>query len=145
MTIKFYPSTMPGEPLEVHEWVGTFGAWLDAEEVEWRDKEHQRIFVKVNGQDLLPDTWDVVQLVATDEVSVYPIANGDIFKGLGNILGAIFGAVFGWLLPSQGGGNDYRSPARVVSWRRRKAKPIRPSWARWYPSWRAAFVASRTT
>lgn len=113
MTIKFYPSTMPGEPLEVHEWTGTFGAWLEHKEVD-RDAfggQHP-IEITVNGTFLDPSAWDTFPLAANDDVEIRLVAQGGLFKGLGSIIGAIFGAVFGFLLPSSRRGRDYRSPAQ---------------------------------
>lgn len=108
MTINVFPSLMPGEPIERHEWAGTFAGWLESKGID----DQQPISVTVNG-DLLPvDQWDAVELAEGDSVEIRPLPHGGVLKGLGNILGKIFNAVFGWLMPSQRGDRNRQSPGQ---------------------------------
>lgn len=112
MTIEVFPSLMPGEPIERHEWAGTFAGWLESKGIDYRTQEQQPISVCVNGVELPVERWAEIELTEGDSVEVRPLPHGGVFKGLGNILGKIFNAVFGWLMPGGGTGNDRQSPGQ---------------------------------
>ncbi|PVY68669.1 sulfur carrier protein ThiS [Pusillimonas noertemannii] len=111
MTIKVYPSLMPGEPMETHAWSGTFAGWLESKGIDYQAHEVQPIGVTLNGEELPVEQWTEVEIAKEDDVEVRPLPHGGVFKGIANIIGKLFNAVFGWLFP-RNGGDDYQSPAQ---------------------------------
>src|SRR5690606_36450031 len=103
MTIRVYPSLMPGEPMETHAWAGTFAGWLESKDIDYQAHEHQPISVTLKGQALPVEQWAEVELAGSDNVEIRPLPHGGVFKGIANIIGKLFNAVFGWLFPRQGG------------------------------------------
>lgn len=77
MTIKIYPSRLPGEPLETHEHAETILANWFSENVEgWElDRQHP-ITVEVNGEHVPPEGWS--ERIITDKcnVCIYPVPYG---------------------------------------------------------------------
>lgn len=57
MTIDVYPSTLPGEPIERHEWSGTLGAWLSKHCQSYKDGAAQPVSVSVGGVVVDPAQW----------------------------------------------------------------------------------------
>lgn len=112
MTIRIYPSLLPGEPIETHEYAGTLAGFFSSKGVDYAAHETQPVAVSVNGAALPVDQWALVQLSAHDDVHIALLPHGGVFKGLGSILGKVFNAVFGWLMPSSRGARDYNSPAQ---------------------------------
>lgn len=112
MTIRIYPSLLPGEPIETHEYTGTLAGFFSSKGIDYAAHETQPVAVSVNGDPLPVEQWGDAHLSARDDVEIHLIPNGGIFKGLGNILGKIFNAVFGWLMPGGGGARDYNSPGQ---------------------------------
>ena len=51
MTIEVYPSQLPGEPLERHEWRGTLGDWLAANVPDYVPGDRQPITASWHGND----------------------------------------------------------------------------------------------
>jgi len=86
MTIRVYPSLLPGEPLETHEWTGTFAAWLAACGIDHAGRGVQPVAVTVNGAELLAADWTTTPLCADDAVDVRVIPQ---FEGIGYVIAAI--------------------------------------------------------
>ena len=58
MTIEVYPSTLPGAPIERHEWAGTLGAWLVAHCAGYEPGDaEQPITATVAGALVPPAQW----------------------------------------------------------------------------------------
>ena len=57
MTIDVYPSQLPGEPLERHEWRGTLGEWLLANVPDYVPGDRQPITASCHGHDIPPEAW----------------------------------------------------------------------------------------
>ena len=106
MPIKVFPSLMPGEPIETHEWSGTVGAWLQSKGIDYLAQETQPITVIKDGVAAPVEQW--ADTVVDGDVEIRLLPHGGVLKGLGSIIGKIFNAVFGWLMPSSStpGRND---------------------------------------
>lgn len=109
MTIKVFPSFMPGEPMETHEWSGTFGGWLESKGIDHDPQDPQPIGVTVNGIFLPASEWGSASITAHDCVEIRPLPYGGVFKAIGSIIGKIFNLAFGWLMP-RSRSNDYSAP-----------------------------------
>ena len=71
MTIKVYPSHVPGEPIETHEFAGgTFVDWLRSKEIDHTSKDVQPITVTVGDRVLTQTEWSTVLLSQNDIVHV---------------------------------------------------------------------------
>ncbi|KAA0910691.1 host specificity factor TipJ family phage tail protein [Pusillimonas sp. ANT_WB101] len=113
MTIRLYPSLMPGEPIETHEWAGTVAGWFAHKGIDYTTYENQPVVVSINGVDLPVDLWPERRLHADDDVEMRLLPHGGGFsKVLGIITGTFFDVVFGWLMPRGRGGSDYNAPGQ---------------------------------
>lgn len=110
--IKVYPSLMPGEPIEIHEYSGeTISGWLDQQSVPFRDFEIQPVTIGVNGSTIPPEQWETFHLNLNDEVSVRVIPRGGLISGIGSLIGGIIDFFFGWL--GSNAANSSETPAGV--------------------------------
>ncbi|MFA5489611.1 MAG: host specificity factor TipJ family phage tail protein, partial [Candidimonas sp.] len=103
MTIRFFPSLLPGEPIESYEYAGTIAGFFLSVGIDYTVREQQPVTLTLNGVTVPVDEWPDTVVTHSDDVEVRLIPRGGVFEGLGNILGKIFNALFGWLMPSAGG------------------------------------------
>lgn len=77
MTIKIYPSRLPGEPLETHEHAKMILADWFSENVEgWElDRQHP-VTVEVNGEHVPPEGWSERIITDKCDVCIYPVPYG---------------------------------------------------------------------
>lgn len=74
MTIRLYPSRLPGEPLETHEHRGmTIHDWMSQHVENYRNEMVQRVAFEVNGKPVSPVEWPLCFISAESDVKVYPI------------------------------------------------------------------------
>ncbi|MDT7451254.1 host specificity factor TipJ family phage tail protein [Citrobacter koseri] len=74
MTIRIYPSRLPGEPLETHEHGNmTLHEWLQKNVENYSQEKAHPIAVDVNGKTIPPREWTLCQLAPDSDVKVYPI------------------------------------------------------------------------
>ena len=77
MTIKIYPSRLPGEPLETHEHGAvTIHQWLTRNVADYRPDMKHPIAVEVNGEYIPPAAWFDFALRPDSNVSIYPVPYG---------------------------------------------------------------------
>lgn len=89
MTIRVYPSVLPGEPIEIHESDGvTIEQWLIDTVPEYEPRSEPPISIAVNGKLVEPERWAGTVLRDDDDVEIRPQP-----KGGGLIIGAIVAAV----------------------------------------------------
>lgn len=89
MTIRVYPSVLPGEPLEHHEADGiTIERWLIDTVPEYERRDEPPITVAINGKLVDPARWPDTVIRDYDDVEIRPQP-----KGGGAILAAVVGAV----------------------------------------------------
>ncbi|MEH1300716.1 host specificity factor TipJ family phage tail protein [Raoultella ornithinolytica] len=74
MTIRLYPSRLPGEPLETHEHRDmTIHDWMSRNVENYRNEMVQRVAFEVNGKPVPPVEWPLCFISAESDVKVYPI------------------------------------------------------------------------
>ncbi|MBA7848848.1 kinase [Klebsiella sp. RHBSTW-00465] len=74
MTIRLYPSRLPGEPLETHEHRDTtIHDWMSQHVENYRNDMVQRVAFEVNGKSVPPAEWPLCFISAESDVKVYPI------------------------------------------------------------------------
>ncbi|MEJ0233196.1 host specificity factor TipJ family phage tail protein [Klebsiella michiganensis] len=74
MTIRFYPSRLPGEPLEVHEHGAmSFHEWMVKNVKEYREQEKHPIAVEVGGINVPPHEWPLCFIKPESDVRIYPV------------------------------------------------------------------------
>lgn len=78
MTIRIYPSRLPGEPLETHQHgETTIHQWMAKNVTGYRLDQAQRVIFEVNGRAVPPTEWPLCFIGAETKVDVYPIPAGD--------------------------------------------------------------------
>lgn len=74
MTIRIYPSRMPGEPLETHQHKAmTVHQWLSRNVDRFADREQHPISVDVNGVTVQPCEWTLCSIAPDSDVRIYPV------------------------------------------------------------------------
>ncbi|HEJ9267236.1 TPA: kinase [Klebsiella oxytoca] len=74
MTIRFYPSRMPGEPLETHEHgVTSIRNWLVTNVEEYEDREVSPLAIELDGQLVPPGEWAFRIIRPESDVRIYPV------------------------------------------------------------------------
>ncbi|AEN65788.1 putative kinase [Enterobacter soli] len=77
MTIRIYPSRLPGEPLETHEHGETFLATWFSQNVEgWELDRPHPISVEVNGEPVPVSEWAARVITEKCNVCIYPVPYG---------------------------------------------------------------------
>lgn len=87
MTIKIYPSLMPGEPIEQHDFHGgSIGQWLENHGIQYSDIAEQPIQVWVDGASLPVEAWKTAIIGKNDQVEVRILPHGGVFNALSSII-----------------------------------------------------------
>ncbi|WP_427167097.1 host specificity factor TipJ family phage tail protein [Klebsiella pneumoniae] len=77
MTIRFYPSRLPGEPLETHEHgVTSIRSWLVANVEGYEDRDVPPLTVEVGGLLIPPGEWAKCVIRPDSDVRLYPVPFG---------------------------------------------------------------------
>ncbi|HHS9690195.1 TPA: host specificity factor TipJ family phage tail protein [Klebsiella michiganensis] len=77
MTIRIYPSRLPGEPLETHEHGNiTLHQWMVRNVPGYSQDRSHPVVVELNGRTLPPDEWPLCQLSPDSDVRIYPVPYG---------------------------------------------------------------------
>ncbi|ENN8392409.1 kinase [Serratia marcescens] len=83
MTIRFYPSCLPGEPLETHEHKAmTVHQWLKENVREYRLDIPAPITVEIDGQYIPAEEWPLCHIAPSTSVNIRPIPYGGVIGGL---------------------------------------------------------------
>ncbi len=79
MTIKIYPSRLPGEPLETHEHGAvTIHQWMTKNVADYRPDMKHPIAVEVNGKNIPPAAWFDCAIGPDSDVRIFPIPYGAV-------------------------------------------------------------------
>ncbi|VUC84869.1 putative kinase [Raoultella terrigena] len=74
MTIRLYPSRLPGEPLETYEHRDTtLHDWMLQHVDNYRNEMAQRVAFEVHGKPVPPAEWPLCFISAESDVKAYPI------------------------------------------------------------------------
>ncbi len=77
MTIRIYPSRLPGEPLETHEHGNiTLHQWMVRNVPGYSQDRSHPVAVELNGRTFPPDEWPLCQLSPDSDVRIYPVPYG---------------------------------------------------------------------
>ncbi|EPY7018580.1 host specificity factor TipJ family phage tail protein [Klebsiella pneumoniae] len=77
MTIRFYPSRLPGEPLETHEHgVTSIRDWLAANIKGYEDRDVPPVTIEVDGKSIPPGDWGSCVIHPECDVRLYPVPFG---------------------------------------------------------------------
>lgn len=77
MTIKFYPSRLPGEPLETHEHGAmTLHEWMARNVPSYSQDRKHPVAVELDGRAVPPAEWPLCLLRPDSDVRIYPIPYG---------------------------------------------------------------------
>lgn len=77
MTVRVYPSRLPGEPLETHEHPAmTLHQWFAENVKEYRSDITSPVAVEMNGVSVPLSEWPLCQLQADSDVRIYPVPYG---------------------------------------------------------------------
>lgn len=74
MTIRIYPSRLPGEPLEKHEHGSlTLHEWMTKNVASYAPDKTHPVCIEVDGEAVPPSEWSNCQLRPDSDVKMYPI------------------------------------------------------------------------
>ncbi|MCH9368592.1 phage tail protein, partial [Klebsiella pneumoniae] len=77
MTIRFYPSRLPGEPLETHEHgVISLRNWLAVNVEGYEDRDVPPLTIEVDGLSIPPGEWATCVIHPESDVRLYPVPFG---------------------------------------------------------------------
>lgn len=77
MTIKIYPSRLPGEPLETHQHaVMTIHDWMNCNVKGYSLEKRHQIAIEVNGSPVKPSEWPLCFISPDSDVRIYPVPHG---------------------------------------------------------------------
>lgn len=77
MTICFYPSRLPGEPLETHEHgVTSLRNWLAVNVEGYEDRDVPPLTIEVDGLSIPPGEWATCVIHPESDVRLYPVPFG---------------------------------------------------------------------
>lgn len=83
MTIRFYPSFLPGEPLETHEHNAmTVHQWLTENVRDYRPDIKAPITVEIDGKYIPSNEWPLCYIAPSTSVNIRPIPYGGALGGL---------------------------------------------------------------
>lgn len=77
MTIRIYPSRLPGEPLETHEHGSmTIHDWMVRHVVEYADDKPHPVCIEINDISVPSDQWPLCYINQESDVRIYPVPYG---------------------------------------------------------------------
>jgi hypothetical protein len=77
MTIRIYPSRLPGEPLERHEHgTLTLHDWMLKNVKDYAESTKHPIAVELNGKPLPPNEWPLCLLKPESDIKMFPVPYG---------------------------------------------------------------------
>lgn len=79
MTIRIYPSRLPGEPLETHEHDSlTIHQWLAKNVNGYKPDMKHPIAIDVDGENIPPQAWFEYAIKSDSDVRIYPVPYGAV-------------------------------------------------------------------
>lgn len=85
MTIKVYPSLMPGGPIEEHAYSGSIGDWLRSVGIDFEGLEKQPVEVSIEGRAIPAREWNDT-VIGDRDVDVRVVPHGGAFSSIMNFI-----------------------------------------------------------
>ncbi|WP_413510394.1 host specificity factor TipJ family phage tail protein [Serratia liquefaciens] len=104
MTIRIYPSRLPGEPLETHEHSAmTLHQWFVDNVTDYKNEMRQPVAVEVNGKSVSSDEWTLCHISYETDVRIYPIpyATGAVVAAWTAVAVAVASAAYSLIMMSR--------------------------------------------
>jgi len=77
VTIRIYPSRLPGEALETHDHAGmTIADWFSDNVKDWSQDLVHPVVVEINGISIPSDEWALTYITTESDVRIYPVPYG---------------------------------------------------------------------
>ncbi|MGL5599502.1 MAG: host specificity factor TipJ family phage tail protein [Silvania sp.] len=77
MTIRIYPSRLPGEPLEMHHHETlTLSNWFVQNVEGWQQDQQHPVAVEIDGTPVPPEQWPLRVIKSETDVRIYPVPYG---------------------------------------------------------------------
>lgn len=77
MTIRIYPSRLPGQPLETHHHETlTLGSWFAQNVNGWTPDQQHPVAVEIDGASVPPAEWPLCIIGPDSDVRIYPVPYG---------------------------------------------------------------------
>lgn len=77
MTIRIYPSRLPGEPLETHHHETlTLSSWFEQKVNGWTPDQQHPVVVEIDGASVPPAEWPLCFIGPDSDVRIYPVPYG---------------------------------------------------------------------
>lgn len=77
MTIRIYPSRLPGEPLETHHHETlTLSSWFEQKVNGWTPDQQHPVAVEIDGASVPPAEWPLCIIGPDSDVRIYPVPYG---------------------------------------------------------------------
>lgn len=77
MTIRIYPSRLPGEPLETHHHETlTLSSWFEQNVNGWTPDQQHPVAVEIDGASVPPAEWPLCFIGPDSDVRIYPVPYG---------------------------------------------------------------------
>lgn len=109
MTIRIYPSRLPGEPLETHcHDAMTLHEWMTANVSGYSINREQPVAVEINGRRLFPEKWNIDILRPSDDVRIYPVPHGAVALAWVAVAMAVASAAYA-IFSARGMDSSYQS------------------------------------
>lgn len=104
MTVRVYPSRLPGEPLETHEHPEmTLHQWFTANVTEYRSDIAAPVSVEIDGVSVPSSEWAGFKLQSDSDVRIYPIpyAVGAVYAAWAAVAVAVASAAYAFIMMSK--------------------------------------------
>jgi hypothetical protein len=77
VTIRIYPSRLPGEPLETHHHETlTLSSWFEQNVNGWTPDQQHPVAVEIDGASVPPAEWPLCFIGPDSDVRIYPVPYG---------------------------------------------------------------------
>jgi len=116
MTIRIYPSRLPGEPLETHCHAAmTLHEWMTANVSGYSINREQPVTVEINGRRHFPEKWNIDILRPSDDVRIYPVPRGAVALAWVAVAMAVASAAYA-IFSARGMDSSYQSVVLALHW-----------------------------
>lgn len=102
MTIKIYPSRMPGEPLETHQHGSiSLEDWMIDNVEGYSASVDHPVAIEVNGQEIPSSDWSLCIVTPQCDIRIYPVPHGVVVVAWVAVALAVASAAYSIIMMSQ--------------------------------------------